>query len=350
MDRPQKDKANPTNFTASVDDVHESVTVPYSQRAAANKAKTDALKGRGKPLGGAPPIPEGKLAPLAMPQPDFGEEEEPPPINQEEARQQKRIQGVGSAYAVNQRLATGEHKEPVSIAAAKSNPTSHKLSPETVEAMRQMDTAVKESAGEDQAAQTPEPPKPPPMEDPIPTEEEEKQKLEESDKELERQFPMDVDGIAAVRNSLFSEERRKIIEARLDKLDIADMVMTKEIQQNIPVVPGKFEVSLRTLSQRENLFCLQYVYEFPGSDAYTRELHNTAKLVCSLTGINGASLPDHRNNVGKHDEEVDRKKFEVKMGHITSFPVHLIGDVSVQLIWFNARVNELFNMGNLKNG
>jgi hypothetical protein len=95
---------------------------------------------------------------------------------------------------------------------------------------------------------------------------------------------------------------------------------------------------------------MQYLYEFPGSDRYQEELFNTLKLVCSVVAINGAVLPDHRDDVGNRGEHVDRKKFEDKLYHIQALPVQLLADIGVQCTWFNDRVQKLFTIENLKNG
>jgi hypothetical protein len=143
-----------------------------------------------------------------------------------------------------------------------------------------------------------------------------------------------------------SEERKKSIESRLDPLDISEMISKREVQQDIPIIPGKLHLTLRTYSQKEYLFCLRYVYEFPGSAAYVEELLNTAKMVCSVEAINGAHLPGH---LGK-DGEVDQDLFTKKFHHVTLFPVNMLADFSVQCMWFGDRVNELFGLDNLKNG
>jgi len=128
------------------------------------------------------------------------------------------------------------------------------------------------------------------------------------------------------------------------------MITKREIQQVIPVVPGKLTYTLRTFNQHEHLFCLQYVYENPGSQAHANELLNTCKMVCALTAINGAPLPDHRAEVGTSKEKVEQAKFEKKLFHVASFPTQMMADLSLQAIWFNRRVNELFSLDNLKNG
>lgn len=359
MARITKDADNPTSFSPPLDEVREQVkTVAYGDRVREKQAQTNALKGHGKPLGGAVPIPEGKLAPLAMPVPDFSDEEPPDETarlerkqrleSQQAAAQQLAMTGVGSAYTVNQKLMKGQYNRPVSIAEAKKDSrssTGSKISPQTAEALKKMDEAVREQTTDERDAG----PAQPVLESP--SDDTDRKDLDDADKDLKKEeVKLDFEGIIQARNALMSEERRKRIEKRLKELDIDDMIRNREIIQSIPVVPGKLELTLRTFSQKEHLWCMQYIYEHIGSDSYQNELFNTCKVVCSLVAINGKPLTEHRNKVGERGEEVDRKKFDSKLDQLIAFPVQLIADVSVQLIWFNARVNKLFDLDTLKNG
>lgn len=293
-------------------------------------------------MGGAPPIPTEKTQAMATsmaPRPNFGPEPEEAPQDPQEFRVPHEpppsIGGVGSAFAVNQKMARGELDRPVSLREAKNmpkekKPAPTKLSPESVEALEKAQAEVeKEQAQKQEQEDTTE------------------AELEEAEEEMfKRDTPFDYEGIQQQQRQLMSKERKEDIESRLTELDIADMIVKREVVQDIPVVPGKLIYTLRTFNQHEHLFCLQYVYENPGSMTYAEEFLNTCKLVCSLNAINGAHLPPHLDK----DGEVDKELFKKKMFHVASFPVHVIADLSVQAIWFNQRVNELFNVRNLKNG
>ncbi len=115
-------------------------------------------------------------------------------------------------------------------------------------------------------------------------------------------------------------------------------------------MPGKLSLTLRTFSQRENLWVLRYIFNYPGSTYYTQELLDTCKLVCQIVAINGALLPEHRTNVGQPTEDIETEAFETKMFHIASFPIQFVADMSVQSLWFQNRVNSMFGLDALKNG
>lgn len=326
----------------------------YGQRVKARQRVTASLKGKGKPLGGAPPIDSKKAAAIAAiqaPRPSFGNEEQPEEKDPQEFHvpqepPQQSLGGVGSAFEVNQQMARGEHDRPVSLKEAKNMSKAKKqqqkqqqptqLSPESVQGLEEAQAKIEEEAPE---------PVQPDLVDPTEAD------LAEAETEMfQRETPFDFENIQQQQQAMVSKERREAIEDRLTELDIADMIVKREIQQDIPVVLGKLIYTLRTINQHEYLFCLQFVYENPGSVTYAEEFLNTCKLSCALVAVNGARLPDHRKGVGTAAEEVDKELFKKKLFHVASFPVHVIADLSVQAIWFNQRVNQLFGVENLKNG
>jgi hypothetical protein len=324
----------------------------YSARALKKQQQTEALKGRGTPLGGAPPLDPKKMA-AAMPRPSFNpgekhpkmEVQEPPLARSDMVHPQpqdsRRATGIGAAYEVNQAIARGEVEKPVSMREAqKMSSQKSALSQESVEALRMASEAMEQEQLEG-----------PPEEQPEISVSEPKSKkvLEDSEKDL-IDLPFEFGAMHDARARMLSDKRRLAIEKTLEPLQIEDMVVNKEILQTITIVPDKLAVTLRTFNQREHLFCLRYVYKTGGSQLFVEEFLNTCKLTCSLFAVNGALLPEHRVNVGERSEEINEDKFEDKLFHLASFPVQLLADFSVQMIWFNNRVNNLLSLDNLKNG
>lgn len=306
----------------------------YSEKVRARMREAAELKGKGKPLGGAPPIPEGKLAPLAMPKPSFGLDEPPPPISRDDRAVRPPstppIQGVGSAYVANQAVSRGAPLAPRKPAEPEQErPKMTPAIPTTTNP-----TPVKEPIGVDQE-----------------TQDDLKRSEEAIAKNHQRDTAFEFPSIPDVRNSLLDEKRRKTIEDRLSPLDLADMIVSREIQQVVPVIPGKLEMTLRTYSQAEYLFCLRYVQKFSANSvAHMEEMVNTCKLACSLVALNSVPLPDHRKDRGSRNEAVDDKAFVEKLDALSAYPVQLLADISVQTMWFNDRVNKLFSAETLKNG
>lgn len=329
----------------------------YGKRVQARRAQAaDVLKGRGQPLGGAPPLDPEKMSALAqslLPKPNFGDP--PPDEPAEETNEQPEMPmmgGVGSAYHINREMARGNVDRPVSMKEARqmneeakktaAQPARRSLSPESIQAL-QMAKATEEPEVEENAAEV--------SRSPLKVDATEVD-LEKATEKMVNPRPemFDYEAVANNQKSLISPERKKKIESGLEPLDIGDMVTHREIQQVVPIISNKLVYQFRTFNQHENLFCLRYVYESSGSVAYVEELLNTCKLVCSLVAINGSPLPDHRKAVGTDKEEVDRELFVKKMFHVANLPVQLIADLSVNAIWFNERINKLFSVENLKNG
>jgi hypothetical protein len=314
------------------------------QERAASKVGANALKGKPVPLGHVKsPDPEkmAAIAGLSMQRPEF--DPGPPPTETQTPKAEKPagIPGVGAAYPVNQALAQGKTNGPVTLREANQMAavTPKTLSDDTVRALEAVNQNV-------QSAQESEKPAAPIV---IGTS---KSEFDDAEKSFEPApfDSMDFASLADVRQTLMSQKRRDEVEKRLAPLEIADMIIKRELTQVIPIIPGRLEVSLRTFSQRENLWILKYLYDFPGSSLYVQELLNTCRLVCSLVAINGSYLPDHRQDVGTTTEKILKEDFEKKFFHVASFPVQLVADLSVQAMWFQDRVDKLFTVDALKNG
>lgn len=284
----------------------------HSQQVLQRKQALAEAKKQRKPLGGAPPLDKEKMA-GTLPKPDFLEELPPD------------MRGVGSGYAANRAMAAGKLDGPVTLAEAKK----------MEEEARQVRQPISDEAIEE-------------LEKP----EAQEHNLEGVEEALleEDRLSLDLDAISLAQRDLVSLERRKNIESRITKMSLSDLISRNEITQDIPIVPGEFEVTFKTFSQKEHLFCLQYLYGKTGSQAYVEELLNTCKVACGLVAINEVPLPDHRQNPGTRDEVIEEKVFEQKMDMILRLPVQLIADLGVQYTWFHDRVNKLLTVGNLKNG
>lgn len=334
----QKDTAT-NEFDAEVNTGVSTATSPaarsYSDKARA-RLSSGALKGRAPPLGHVEPPSSDKMRQIAelggggMATPNFTE---PPP----------QTGGVGSSYSANQAVATSKGPITLSEANAQSEQKSA-LSKGTQQALNMAEENVR-------AAKVARDEPPPPEPDPT-SAEKTRAELAEAEKDFEPETPgFDFSAISDAREGLISPKRKKIIEARLAPLNIADLVMKQEMVQEVPVVLDKLTYRMRTFNQRENLWILKYLWDFPGSGLYTQELLQTCRLTCGLVAVNDALLPEHRLNIGAHQkEDIDKDAFETKMAVILSYPVQLIADMSVQYIWFQGRVDDLLTVDDLKNG
>jgi hypothetical protein len=342
-------KADPHGYNEEVNSVPEAKTYAerIQARAEMKRKPSGALKGAAPPLGHVEAPSSDKMKAIAslhaMPQPNFPEAA---PTEKPKPTAPSPIRGVGAAYPVNQALASGQTAGPVTLREG-TRMANHPLSKESVQALEMANKSV-------QQAQAAEPDAPPSQEDKKESPsvvKETRSELDDAEKEFAPDLPeMDFAAIDDARSMLMSKKRQKDIESRLDKLDLADMVMKRELTQTVTIVPNKLAVTLRTFSQNENLWIMKYIFDFPGSALYVQELINTCRLVCSVTAINGAYLPDHRKDVGTPSEKISKEEFEKKFYYLSSLPVQLVADLSVQLMWFQDRVNKLLTLDELKNG
>lgn len=342
-------KADPLGYNEKVnapvsDPTVRSYATRIRERADSKRKASDILKGNAPPLGHIEAPSLEKMRAIAslqtMPQPVFDTSDSQTKDKAPPSPPAAPIRGVGAAYPVNQILSSGKTPGPVSLREG-TNMASQHLSKETVQALEMANKAAQEAEQEKKETEQ----KPPSVA------KETRAELDDAEKEFEPNLPlMDFAAIEDARSMLMSKKRREDIEGRLSKLDIADMVMKRELAQTVSIVPDKLSVTLRTFTQSENLWVMKYVFDFPGSALYVQELINTCRLVCSITAINGAYLPDHRRDVGNPSEKIVKEDFEKKFYHIASMPVQLVADFSVQLMWFQDRVNKLLTLDELKNG
>lgn len=347
-------KADPEGFNPEVNQpITDAAARSYAARIQERvSAKADILKKKKVPLGHVEPPPTEKMEAIAgmssgeMPRPNFFEPPPPDPTPiSTPAPAAQAFSGVGSAYPVNQAFAQGKVDRPMSLKEA--NQMAKQPSPLSKETVQALEMAAENAKKTKEEA----PPSAPPSKPSV------AQGAREELNEAEDALPSPVAGLdfgmlAEIRSGLMDPERRAAIEKRLTpaELDIGDMIMKHEVTQTVRVVPGKFEVTLRSFTQAENLWILKYIFDFPGSALYTQELINTCRLCCSLVAINGAYLPDHRKDVGKLTETIIKEDFEKKLFNMVHFPVQLVADMSVQSIWFQDRIDKLFTVDALKNG
>jgi hypothetical protein len=139
-------------------------------------------------------------------------------------------------------------------------------------------------------------------------------------------------------NLLNNPKRKKEIEARLEPMDITDVIIHGEIRQMVPVVPGKLEPEYRSVSAEEDLSVKQMMFGEAGSDRYLMDKYTIMQLTLGLVALNGEELPSHLDDKKKFNEDKFLKKFD----KVVRFPLQLIADLGVQYLWFDERVRALF--------
>lgn len=168
------------------------------------------------------------------------------------------------------------------------------------------------------------------------------------EKEKDDLFDMfDFGGKTEADRVLNNKVRRKEIEARCEPMKIEDLIMKDEVQQDVPIQPGKFIVRFRSATPQENLFVKKLMAnETVESDQYMLEKYGIMQLCLALVSINGVSVPSHLDENGTPQE----KLFEKKLNMLLKKSAYVIADLGINFFWFDIRVRKLLNPDDLKNG
>jgi hypothetical protein len=212
-------------------------------------------------------------------------------------------------------------------------PGSPVISPETAAMLREASDAAAQQAHEEaQQKGAPAEEKP-----------EEERKADEQILEM-----FDFQGRNEAERVLNNKKRRAAIEARCEPMNIEDLLLRDEVQQLVPILPGKFEVLFRSMTPEENLFIKQYVakHDMDKTEQYIVEKFAICQLCCSVLAINTKPFVDHRNAEGAPDE----KLFEQKLKQLLKKSGYIIADLGINYMWFDVRVRKLLNPDALGNG
>lgn len=158
---------------------------------------------------------------------------------------------------------------------------------------------------------------------------------------------LDFDNRNEATKILDNKKRRKEIESRCQPMSFEDLLIKDEVQQDVPIIPGKFVARYRSYTPQESLFIKQYIQREAGrSDQYLLEKFAMCQLTLAMVSLNNVPFPDHRNQDGVPDE----KLFEEKLKRIMTKNGYIVADLGVNYGWFDIRVRRLINPDDLKNG
>ncbi len=148
-----------------------------------------------------------------------------------------------------------------------------------------------------------------------------------------------------MRSLINNRKRREAIEKRItDILTIEDLISVRELRQTVPIIPGKFFPTFRSTSGHEDLWVKRAMGTETGSETYIADKYAMMNLVCGLFAINGSPLPDHLNKEGYVDEALFNKKYDT----ILKYPWNMLGDMSVNYVWFLHRVEKVLVVDDIK--
>jgi hypothetical protein len=153
-----------------------------------------------------------------------------------------------------------------------------------------------------------------------------------------------------VRDIINNDEQRKIVEERLQPLDLSDLVVNFTVSQKVPIIPGIFEPEFESLTGEDDLEIKKWLVEeaktLKVDDRYLLDKYSLMGLACAVKSINGKPLGNHRDNDGAFSRDLADKKFR----KLCRMPLPMLAALGPHFFWFDMRVRKLFVAEKIKNG
>src|SRR5690606_28339622 len=116
-----------------------------------------------------------------------------------------------------------------------------------------------------------------------------------------------------MRQILYSEEERELIESRLKPLDLSELLQNNVIRQRIPIIPGKYEITLQSYEGQVELALKRLIMmESRSVDVpheYLLDKHSFMSLAVGLHKINDTVFPEVLDADGVFDDKLFLAKF-----------------------------------------
>lgn len=141
---------------------------------------------------------------------------------------------------------------------------------------------------------------------------------------------------------LKNPRQREAVEARLQPLDISEMIMRNTVRQRVPILPGRFEPTFESMPGDVELKLKQLLVKESKSiavtEAYLLDKYAVMTTTAGTTHINGNPVPTMYNNNGDFDEDL----FWAKFGWMLKRNIHMLASLGIHYSWFEQRVRKLF--------
>ena len=144
------------------------------------------------------------------------------------------------------------------------------------------------------------------------------------------------------------DKMRKVIESRLDPIDIGEYLMSGEIRQEVPIIPDKLVIVFKTVSDQEEAFVDNTISVEPttiSNRQFLRKMNELA-LAIHIYSVNGNKWPTLLTASG----DINKESVETRLKHIRKLPSLVFNMVSQNLAWFTDRVNDSLTASALGNG
>jgi len=144
-----------------------------------------------------------------------------------------------------------------------------------------------------------------------------------------------------------NDKRRESIEAKLEPMQIDDLILHNELRQTVPLLGGRLKVVFRSTSGEEDLGVKQLLDDLSANNA--RFMLDSFSLMNACLGVRSvgkAELPP----VLDEKERFSPTLFEVRYRRFLKFPQVVLRDIVINFVWFDRRVQKVVVAEELGNG
>ena len=144
------------------------------------------------------------------------------------------------------------------------------------------------------------------------------------------------------------EKLRKVIESRLDEIDIGQYLMSGEVKQTVSIIPGKLEVVFKSVTDLEESYVDTVISKEPGNISNRQFLRkmNELALCIHIYSVNNNKWP----TVIDGDGTINEESINSRLRHIQKLSSPVFNMLTQNLSWFIDRINESLTASALGNG
>lgn len=155
---------------------------------------------------------------------------------------------------------------------------------------------------------------------------------------------------AMMRDLINNEAQRKLIESRLDPIDITNLLVMDGYEQKVPIVPGKFEPVFETIGGKNDLAMKKLIAEeareLNVNERYLLDKFAMMQLAAGVKAIGSVQMPEYRDSDGVLVPELFWKRFN----KLTNLPTPVLASLGANYFWFDVRCRRACTARELKNG
>lgn len=152
-----------------------------------------------------------------------------------------------------------------------------------------------------------------------------------------------------MKDILNNEEQKKLIESRLEPMDLGSYVMEGSVRQRVPI-NSKLTYEFRSMDAATDLALKRLIVkEAKGmdvNDRYILDKYSIMSMTCAIYKINDIPLPDYLDKDGHFNDELFWEKFN----KVTRMGFHILASIGINAFWFDIRVRKLIQAESLGNG